>query len=57
MVCLCQVEEVSEFSERSNSDALFRWYSVPFGVADGQDSTQLVRGVEIWPSATANGTE
>jgi len=40
MVCMCQVEEVSEFSERSNSvEELCSWYSVPFAVADRQDST------------------
>jgi hypothetical protein len=37
-------------------------YSVPFAVANGQDSTTDIGdsfspGVELWPFATANGTE
>ena len=42
--------------EASTSSIADTWYSVPFAVADGQDSSCVV-DLEWRPSATANGTE
>ncbi len=48
------VVKVQEFLQ---DQGLGSGYSVPFAVAEGPRLNSINAGVEIWPSATANGTE